>query len=144
MDERPVFNQLNVIVRDMAATVAFYRRAGLEFAAEADARHVELKLPNGFLIEFDSADSIGTWDTGWNGTTGAGVVIGFALSSRDAVDALFGALTGDGHRARQPPYDAFWGARYAIVEDPDGNGVGLMSPIESERRFWPPQPPPHA
>lgn len=34
--------------------------------------------------------------------------------------------------------DAFWGARFAVVADPDGNEVGLMSPIDEERRRWPP------
>jgi uncharacterized glyoxalase superfamily protein PhnB len=38
----------------------------------------------------------------------------------------------------QPPWDAFWGARYAIVEDPDGIAVGLMSPISPDRRSPPP------
>ena len=28
-------------------------------------------------------------------------------------------LTGVGYRGHQPPYDAFWGSRYAIVEDRD-------------------------
>ena len=41
-------------------------------------------------------------------------------------------------RPGQPPFDAFWGARYAIVADPDGNDVGLMSPIDESRRTWPP------
>ena len=36
--------------------------------------------------------------------------------------------------SQQEPYDAFWGARYAIVEDPDGNAVGLMSPIDPDRQ----------
>jgi hypothetical protein len=35
-------------------------------------------------------------------------------------------------------YDAFWGARYAIVADPDGSDVGLMSPIDEQRQTWPP------
>jgi hypothetical protein len=38
----------------------------------------------------------------------------------------------------QPPYDAFWGARYAIVEDPDGIAVGLMSPISPDFKSVPP------
>jgi uncharacterized glyoxalase superfamily protein PhnB len=38
----------------------------------------------------------------------------------------------------QAPFDAFWGARYAIVEDPDGIAVGLMSPISANRRSPPP------
>ncbi|MEZ0293214.1 MAG: VOC family protein [Solirubrobacteraceae bacterium] len=62
--------------------------------------------------------------------------------TRDAVDALHADLTAAGHPSRQRPYDAFWGARYAIVEDPDGNPVGLMSPSDDARRHWPPEPPP--
>ena len=33
------------------------------------------------------------------------------------------------------------GARYAVVEDPDGNPVGLMSPIDAARRTMGPTPP---
>ena len=43
---------------------------------------------------------------------------------------MYADLTGAGYRGQQPPYDAFWGARYAVVEDPDGNAVGLMSPSD--------------
>jgi hypothetical protein len=28
------------------------------------------------------------------------------------------------------PIDAFWGARYAIIDDPDGNHIGIMSPSD--------------
>lgn len=33
--------------------------------------------------------------------------------------------------------DAFWGARYAIVQEPDGNDVGLMSPHDPAQTFTP-------
>ena len=58
--------------------------------------------------------------------------MGLRVSSREDVDRLYAAVTGAGYASQQPPYDAFWGARYAIVEDPDGNAVGLMSPIDPE------------
>ncbi len=29
----------------------------------------------------------------------------------------------------QPLWDAFWGQRYAILHDPDGNGVDLFAPL---------------
>ena len=42
-----------------------------------------------------------------------------------------------------PPFDAFWAARYAVVADPDGNDVGLMSlwrnPAGHGRRSHPPR-----
>ena len=50
------------------------------------------------------------------------------------MDARYADLTAAGYRGQQPPWDAFWGARYAVVEDPDGNPVGLMSPIDPARR----------
>jgi len=49
------------------------------------------------------------------------------------------AVTSTGYRGLQPPFDAFWRARCAIVEDPDGIAIGLMSPIDPTRRTAPPK-----
>jgi uncharacterized glyoxalase superfamily protein PhnB len=65
-------------------------------------------------------------------------VLTFKVDSREEVDLIHGKLTGLGHRSSQPPFDAFWGARYAIVEDPDGNHIGLMSDSDPARRGAPP------
>jgi uncharacterized glyoxalase superfamily protein PhnB len=138
----PTFNQVNVVVADMAATIAFYKLLGLPIDAQPDAMHVPLRFPNGLLVEFDTVAFAKQWNTGFRGTTGGSTVLGFGVPSRDAVDAIYRTIVEAGYRGMQPPYDAFWGARYAIVEDPDGNGVGLMSPIEDARRFWPPSTPP--
>ena len=62
------------------------------------------------------------------------MVLGFKVDTRDEVDSLVETLAADGVTVQQPPYDAFWGARYAVVSDPDGNAVGIMSPIDPERR----------
>jgi len=78
------------------------------------------------------------WHASWReGRAGSRAVVGFSLPSREAVDERYAKLTSVGYASRQPPYDAFWGARYAIVQDPDGNDVGLMSPIDPARRFTP-------
>jgi uncharacterized glyoxalase superfamily protein PhnB len=61
-------------------------------------------------------------------------VLGFKVASREAVDEIYQDLTSAGYKSQQAPHDAFWGARYAIVEDPDGNAVGLMSPVDPSRR----------
>ena len=54
------------------------------------------------------------------------------------VDEVYADLTEAGYAGLQPPHDAFWGARYAIVEDPDGIAVGLMSPISANFKSMPP------
>jgi catechol 2,3-dioxygenase-like lactoylglutathione lyase family enzyme len=140
----PSLDQINIIVRDMETSVAFYRRLGLEIDAAPGSQHVSVRLSNGLDLEFDSVDFAAQWDSGCHGPTCSGIVIGFSLPSREAVDEAYTDLTGAGGTGRQPPYDAFWGARYAIVEDPDGNAVGLMSPIDASSKFWPPVPPPRA
>ncbi|HEX3459908.1 MAG TPA: VOC family protein [Acidimicrobiales bacterium] len=140
--EAPGFNQINLIVRDMDKTVAFYRRLGLTIDAEPGSEHVGVSFPNGMSIDLDTVGFVPMWDSAWKGATGGSTVIGFSVPSREAVDELYATLTDDGYTGRQPPYDAFWGTRYAMVEDPDGNPVGLMSPRDPERNTWPPSPPP--
>jgi uncharacterized glyoxalase superfamily protein PhnB len=60
------------------------------------------------------------------------------LPSRNDVDATYNRLEEAGFTGLQRPYDAFWGSRYAIVADPEGNNVGLESPMEDDKRSWPP------
>jgi uncharacterized glyoxalase superfamily protein PhnB len=132
---------LNLVVGDMPASLDFYRRLGVvppdgEGAAGA---HVELKMPGGFSLELDTAESARLWHAAWRANSAqAGVVIGFSLGTREAVDERYAELTSAGYPGRQQPFDAFWGARYAIVADPDGNDVGLMGPVDDSRRTWPP------
>jgi catechol 2,3-dioxygenase-like lactoylglutathione lyase family enzyme len=139
-DEKPTLTQLNILVRDMAATVAFYRRLGIEIPTTGpvwDDDHRVADTSGGPDLEFDSRRFARKWAA--DGSD-AGIVLGFGVSSRQAVDRLYDDLIGAGHVGRRPPHDAFWGARYAIVEDPDGNPVGLMSPIDHAHASAPPAP----
>lgn len=140
----PILSQINLAVSDLAASVEFYRRLGLQAQVTPDARHAALHLANGFLLELDTTDFVPSWNSGYDGTTGGSTVIGFSLPARQAVDDLYASLTDAGYQGSQPPWDAFWGARYAIVCDPDGNGVGLMSPVDEDHKSWPPTPPPRS
>ncbi len=139
-DGPPKLTMLNLVVADMRASLDFYRRLGTVASGEADGPHAELSMPDGFSLELDTAESARLWHAGVRADPGTGhVVIGFALASREAVDARYAELTAAGYEGRQPPFDAFWGSRYAIVADPDGNDVGLMSPAEESMRTWPPR-----
>jgi catechol 2,3-dioxygenase-like lactoylglutathione lyase family enzyme len=136
-DDRPVLDQVNVVVRDMPAAVDFYRRLGLDIPDRGrwDATHRSAETSGSIDFDLDSAEFAAKWNAG---SKGPAVALGFKVSSRDEVDRLYTELTGAGYEAQQAPYDAFWGARYAVVEDPDGNTVGIMSPIDAERRSAPP------
>jgi len=85
---------LNVVVADMAASLDFYAQLGIDVppSEDPDGTHMQLRMPGGFSLELDTADSARLWHAGWR----------------------------------------------AIVADPDGNDVGLMSPVDDARRTWPP------
>ena len=146
MDERPVLDGINLVVKDMDAAVAFYRSLGLAIPDRDplwDDHHRSADVPGGIDFDLDSETFTAKWNAGWPGSGGrGGVVMGLRVSSRDDVDRLYSEVTGAGYKGQQEPYDAFWGARYAVLEDPDGNPVGLMSPIDPARRTWPPEPAP--
>jgi catechol 2,3-dioxygenase-like lactoylglutathione lyase family enzyme len=148
-ESRPTLHQLNIVSGDPEASIAFYRRLGVDIPNErvwrtaSGVHHVSAEggTPEDFDLDFDSPRFAQVWNTGWRGREDlAGrVVVGFRVASRGDVDRLYGEMTAMGHRGLQPPYDAFWGARYAVVEDPDGIAVGLMSPISAEHRAPPPE-----
>ncbi len=137
-------DQINLIVRDVAASRAFYGRLGLDFGDAHDpvwADHHVSSLrgdEGGIDVDLDSTSFAGQWNAGWPG--GPGAVLGFKVDSRQEVDELVAALVAEGVPVQQEPFDAFWGARYAVVSDPDGNGVGIMSPIDDAYRSEPPNP----
>jgi uncharacterized glyoxalase superfamily protein PhnB len=45
------------------------------------------------------------------------------------VDARYAELTAAGYEGHLKPFDAFWGQRYAVVHDPDGNAVDLYAAV---------------
>jgi catechol 2,3-dioxygenase-like lactoylglutathione lyase family enzyme len=137
-------DQLNLVVRDVEASRAFYARLGLDFGDRHDpvwAKHhvgAERGDRAGIDVDLDSTSFVKKWDAGWPG--GTGVVVGFKVDSRQEVDELVAAMAAEGVPVQQQPFDAFWGARYAVLSDPDGNGVGIMSPIDPATRSEPPSP----
>jgi catechol 2,3-dioxygenase-like lactoylglutathione lyase family enzyme len=130
-------DQVNFVVTDMDASVAFYRKLGLTIPdtdPEWQRHHRSAQSEQGIDIDFDSAEFATHWNRGWRGGT---AVLGFKVESRGAVDEIYQDLVESGYQGQQAPYDAFWGARYAVVEDPDGNVVGIMSPVDPVMRSHP-------
>ena len=111
---RPVFNQINLVVRDMPAMVAFYERLGVEIAPTIepwDRHHRNIAAEEGIDFDLDSATSptVERGLAGRSDRSGARV----RLASAEAVDATYADLTSAGYAGQQPPYDGFMGARYA-------------------------------
>jgi catechol 2,3-dioxygenase-like lactoylglutathione lyase family enzyme len=147
---QPVFNQINIVCSDVDASLAFYRRLGVTipdgmvWRTATGAHHVG-PIPGDAAdtpsIDLDSTAFAQIWNTGWKGRgdLAGRVVVGFGVATREDVDRVHADMTGAGYRSLQAPYDAFFGARYAVIEDPDGLAVGLMSPISKQLGGPPPE-----
>jgi hypothetical protein len=103
-DRRPVFDQINLVVHDMAAMIEFYERLGIpiEPMIEPFAAHhrtlASSAVVDGFDFDLDSDAFVPQWNAGWPpGQTGP--VLGFRLGSAEAVDATYEDLAGLLHRA---------------------------------------------
>jgi len=142
---KPTLDQINVVCSDVDASIAFYHRLGVEipnnrvWRTPTGGHHASgVAQAGGRVMDFDldSTAFAQHWNTGWKDRTDVSgrVVIGFGVPARADVDGLYRDMTGAGYRGLQEPYDALWGARYAIIEDPDGIAVGLMSPVSPDKK----------
>jgi catechol 2,3-dioxygenase-like lactoylglutathione lyase family enzyme len=128
----PRFDLIGVVVSDMAASLAFYRRLGLDIPADADASpHVEVVLTDGLRVAFDTEETIRSFDKSWARPSGGHRIgLAFACDTPSDVDVNYLALVESGSVGHLAPWDAFWGQRYAVVLDPDGNHIELFAPLE--------------
>jgi catechol 2,3-dioxygenase-like lactoylglutathione lyase family enzyme len=128
------FDLIGIVVSDMARSLAFYRELGFDIPASADAEgHVESALPGGPRIAWDTVETIRSFDPAWTPPSGGSrVSLAFACDGPAEVDATYQRLVAAGHEGHLPPWDAFWGMRYAIVHDPDGNSVDLFAGLPGD------------
>ena len=125
------FAAIGLVVADMCRALAFYRSLGLDVPTDADDRpHVEVPLPNGASLMFDTIDTIRSFDPSWAPPTGDHrVSLAFPCDGPSDVDGVFAELVGAGYQPHLQPWDAFWGQRCASVHDPDGNSVELFAAL---------------
>jgi catechol 2,3-dioxygenase-like lactoylglutathione lyase family enzyme len=128
---KPVMNTIDVVVADVAASIAFYRQLGLEFQVDPNyAEHAGCDLPNGMHLMLDEEKFTAMARPGWQRSAGnPPVFFAFQYGSPAEVDAAYAQITAAGYQGTREPWDAFWGQRYATVLDPDGNGIDLYCPL---------------
>jgi catechol 2,3-dioxygenase-like lactoylglutathione lyase family enzyme len=133
----PQFDAIGMVVADMADSVAFYRLLGLTFPEGAEGEgHVEGDLPGGIRLMLDTEDMVRSFDPTFEPLPGPGRIgLAFLCEGPDEVDRVYDAFCEAGYRAERPPFDAFWGQRYATVLDPDGNAVNLFAPLSDGNEF---------
>ena len=136
------FDQINIVVADLRAATDFLRALGAPVPAampgweEWGAHHVAFPTADGFGADLDSSAFASNW--GGLARSFDGVVVNLRTRDRDEVDSVHDQALALGAQSLRAPYDAFWGARYAVVQGPGPIAVGLMSPIDSRTTKPPP------
>ncbi|MGZ8438788.1 MAG: VOC family protein [Candidatus Limnocylindrales bacterium] len=127
----PRLDVVGLVVQDMPASLAFYRRLGFTFADGAEAEgHVETALPGGLRLILDTTGIIHSFNPEWAPPSGDHrVALAFACDSPTEVDELYHELVSAGYGGHLQPWDAFWGQRYASIHDPDGNAIELFASL---------------
>ncbi|MEU6202077.1 VOC family protein [Micromonospora musae] len=127
----PRFDLIGMATTDMARTLDFYRRLGLDIPPGAETQpHVEVTLPGGIRLAWDDAEMVRSFDPDWTPPTGSPRhSLAFRCADPAEVDRWYAELTEAGYEGHLKPWDAFWGQRYAVLHDPDGNGVDLFAPL---------------
>ncbi|RKF28773.1 VOC family protein [Micromonospora globbae] len=130
----PRFDLIGFATTDMARTLDFYRRLGLDIPAGAETEpHVEVTLPGGLRLAWDDVTMVRSFDPDWAPPTGSPRAnLAFRCAEPAEVDRWYAELTDAGYHGHLKPWDAFWGQRYAVLHDPDGNGVDLFAPLPTD------------
>ena len=119
---------LGIVACDMATSLRFYRLLGLDIPANVETEdHVEYVTPGGFRLAWDTLEMAKSIYPDWVEPVGQRMTLAFKCSNAAEVDTLHERLVQSGYRSHKVPWDAFWGQRYAVVVDPDGNLVDLFA-----------------
>ena len=123
-------DMIGIVVHNMEAALRFYRLLGLEIPAGAETEdHVEFITANGYRLAWDTVAVIKSFNPDWVEPVGHGMGLAFKCSSSIEVDERYRDLVAAGYAGSKAPWDAFWGQRYAQIQDPDGNLVDLFAPL---------------
>lgn len=123
-------DMIGITVRDMAAALRFYRLLGLDVSEErAEEPYVEVITANGYRVSWNRVEMIQEIDPDWVEPVGQRMTLAFKCDSPNEVDQKYAELVEWGYRGQKAPWDAFWGQRYAVVDDPDGNHVDLFAAL---------------
>jgi uncharacterized glyoxalase superfamily protein PhnB len=125
----PLLNAFGIISSNMDRSLRFYRLLGLDVPDTPQEDHVNVELPNGLRLMFDSEQEISKFRPEWTRETGNQFALAFECESPAQVDAIYERVTTAGFAGEKSPWDAFWGQRYAQLRDPDGVPVDLYSTL---------------
>lgn len=122
---------VGMIVHDLQRSLDFYRTLGLAIPDHVTGDNFRMTLPTGQVFFWDADTIVRSFDPDWRPATGSRrIVLEFGFATPEAVDAKYTEMVDAGHPSYLSVRDLF-GARYAVIVDPDGNQISLRYPLAS-------------
>ena len=122
---------IGVFVRDLPASLDFYRSLGLAIPEDAGGGYdYRLRLPTGQVFFWETYEAVRAFDPSWQPSSGSRrMVLEFGFATPEALNDKYAELTSQGYEGYLDPF-TFAGStvRIALIKDPDGNEVGMRYP----------------
>lgn len=125
-------NAVEVCTSNMAATLKFYELLGFEFPKlKGDEQHVDAIVNEGSARLMIDKKELAKEIIGEEPIPSNYSSFCIEYDTPEEVDQVAEKVKAAGFNIVKKPWDAFWGQRYAIVEDPDGYKVDLYAALKS-------------
>lgn len=117
--------------KDFKKTIEFYSMLGFEFGdlSEGDMHLETIPKTGEIRLMFDTVELL----TKLNGVAPhppTHSIVAVLCDSPEDVDRVADLVHEAGFSVIKRPWNAFWGQRYAVLQDPDGYLVDLFAPLE--------------
>ncbi len=124
---------IDIGVADMAESLRFFRRLGLDAPDHSDGlEQAQIATAGGATIGLILEAMMRDHSPDWPTPVGQRVTFSCRCDSPQDLDAACARMEAAGFAGLRAPWDAFWGQRYAFLRDPDGNRIDLFTPLAPE------------
>jgi catechol 2,3-dioxygenase-like lactoylglutathione lyase family enzyme len=122
-------NAVGVASSNITKTLEFYKLLGFEFGEPMDDHYESLATSSSAKLMIDGKETIKDI-IGEDPKPGNHSQFAIQYNSPQEVNNAASQIQQAGFVVTKEPWDAFWGQRYAVVEDPDGYKVDLYAELE--------------
>ncbi|WP_314061719.1 VOC family protein [uncultured Vagococcus sp.] len=124
-------DMVGIVVSDMAKAIEFYEVLGFKVIGDPKQAYVEL-TNQGVRISLNTRDMIAGIYGFVPESQGDKIELAFLCETPAEVNEVTAAIKLAGYEVFKEPWDAFWGQRYVIIKDLDGNLLSLFANLETD------------
>ncbi|MFI5386216.1 MAG: VOC family protein [Fimbriimonadales bacterium] len=130
MQNAPKIHAIGIVSANIERSLDFYSKLGLDTPKfDPNEDHFHCDLGDGLFLMWDTVELVTQFMPNYEHQAGGSIGLGFDCGAPHAVDEKYASLVAAGFESQATPWDAFWGQRYAIVKDPDGNSISIYAAL---------------